>query len=491
VTTAIPRQGRVAQPLRWVAAGAFVLLFALATKTNADPDLWGFLRVGLDMVHTRALPALDPYSFTQDRPWINHEWLSQVALGLAYTAGGVAGLALLKGILTVSILLPVWWALRGADPVARMITLAIVVIGTAPSTATLRPQLWSMLCLVVLCRALASNRRSAKRWLPLLFAAWANLHGGWIVGLGVLGLWAAADVLSERRGVIEWAAIVCASVAATLATPYGAALWRFIADTVQFTRNLGDWQPLWTARTMNWLPCAVAFVAAIWATLQPHRHRWHIAGVLALLAYSSLRVWRIGPLFVVATAVLIGPLIAARWPGRAARVQPPSAANDRAAAAVLCLAMIAGAAWVASTSLRCIEVTGTWVPPADAVRLLASARPGRIVTFFDWGEYVLWHLGPRLRVSMDGRRETVYSDAPLAEHDAILAGVPAGFRTLDAWRPEYVWLPARSKATKGWLAGHGYRIELDSPESFVAVRGDLPALERAPVMASSPRCFPD
>ncbi len=29
---------------------------------------------------------------------------------------------------------------------------------------------------------------------------------------------------------------------------------------------------------------------------------------------------------------------------------------------------------------------------------------------FDWGEYVLWHLGPRVKVSIDGRRETVYSD---------------------------------------------------------------------------------
>ena len=29
---------------------------------------------------------------------------------------------------------------------------------------------------------------------------------------------------------------------------------------------------------------------------------------------------------------------------------------------------------------------------------------------YDWGEYVLWHLGPGVKVSMDGRRETVYSD---------------------------------------------------------------------------------
>ncbi len=28
---------------------------------------------------------------------------------------------------------------------------------------------------------------------------------------------------------------------------------------------------------------------------------------------------------------------------------------------------------------------------------------------FDWGEYVLWHLGPGVKVSIDGRRETAYA----------------------------------------------------------------------------------
>ena len=38
---------------------------------------------------------------------------------------------------------------------------------------------------------------------------------------------------------------------------------------------------------------------------------------------------------------------------------------------------------------------------------------------FDWGEYVIWHLGPQVRVSVDGRRETVYAP-PEAERFATL-----------------------------------------------------------------------
>src|SRR5580658_7228316 len=83
----------------WVAAGSGLLLFALSTLTSADSDLWGHLRFGLDTLHTHVLTAVDPYSCTQDRSWINHEWLSELQMALAYTAAGSAGLALLKGAL--------------------------------------------------------------------------------------------------------------------------------------------------------------------------------------------------------------------------------------------------------------------------------------------------------------------------------------------------------------------------------------------------------
>jgi hypothetical protein len=125
------------------------------------------------------------------------------------------------------------------------------------------------------------------------------------------------------------------------------------------------------------------------------------------------------------------------------------------------------------------------------MRVLRGAPPGRVVTFFDWGQYAIWHVGPALRVSMDGRRETVYSDVRLEEHAAILDGRPEGLATLAVWRPEYVWLPATSARTRDWLVAQGYRIEHASDRSFVAVRPDLPPIAPAPsAPPSATACFP-
>jgi hypothetical protein len=121
---------------------------------------------------------------------------------------------------------------------------------------------------------------------------------------------------------------------------------------------------------------------------------------------------------------------------------------------------------------------------------LKHARSGRIVTPFNWGQYAIWHLSPGVRVSMDGRRETVYSDTAVETSRAVFAGRAEGLAALADWRAEYVWLPAESERTAGWLEANGYRLEVATPRSKVAVRGDLPALP-APSPAGSVRpCFP-
>jgi hypothetical protein len=109
------------------------------------------------------------------------------------------------------------------------------------------------------------------------------------------------------------------------------------------------------------------------------------------------------------------------------------------------------------------------------------------VTPFNWGEYAIWHLAPRLRVSMDGRRETIYSDLRLAESDAVMSGSPDGLAALAAWKAEYVWVPAKNDAILNWLSAHGYRLDVRTRQSIVAVRSDLPVLPSSP---PAPACFP-
>ena len=47
--------------------------------------------------------------------------------------------------------------------------------------------------------------------------------------------------------------------------------------------------------------------------------------------------------------------------------------------------------------------------PVGAVRYLEDSHlPGKLLVYYDWGEYAIFHLYPYFHVAMDGRYETVY-----------------------------------------------------------------------------------
>lgn len=474
----------------WPALGLALLAFAGLTFTQTDADLWGHLRFGLDILRDWRLPGADPYSFTQDVPWVNHEWLSESLMAIAVVSAGYAGIGLLKATLAFAAFAIVWISLRGVRAPIRILAIIIVAAGTIHATSSLRPQLWTLLFLLIECRVLVSGHPRHLWWLPVLFAAWVNLHGGWIVGLGVLGVWAAAQFAVEPRLRRTWVLLLAASLSATLLNPYGWGLWRFIFTTVRMERAIDEWQPLWTLPWAHWLPWIACVASLIWASRRTFADKWSVLAVLVLLAYSAARVQRIESLFVSCAAVLLAPAVRQAWPSIAAWIPFPRPRFEGVVAFVMFAALAAAAFATGARSLDCVRIQAPWAPDLAARRWLDAAGSGRLVTSFNWGQYAIWHAGPRLRVSIDGRRETVYSNDHLMRHDAVVQGHDPGLRVLGAWQPEYVWLPQSSDKTRRWLGANGYRIEFNSDRSFIAVRADLPPLQ--PSAASEPvrPCFP-
>jgi hypothetical protein len=467
---------------------ALILAPALVT-TAADPDLWGHVRFGLDMLQQHTLPSIDPYSFTQDVPWVNHEWLSELIMGAAYRVGGSVGLSLLKGMLVAALLAFVLRAYAHAAPAAIGGAIVLLAAGTGRQIVTLRPQLWTLLGVAVMCRMLTADPR--RWWLigaPFLFVLWVNLHGGWIVGAGLLAVWTAFQMTRRDapRGLI--AAVAALSAVATLINPYGWRMWTFLAGTVRMSRDIAEWRSLATVPILARLPWVVAVAGLLVLATRKPRPSIDRMAMIGLLAYGAFRVERLSPLLVVATVVLMAPTVTTRWNPGVRSFDRLTVAAARGVLVGVVLLATASAAAVANTS-RCISIAGDWIPDRVAgVALAATRTQGRIVTYFDWGEYAIWHLAPRLRVSIDGRRETIYSDAARARQAALEAATPEGLAYLQRVDPDYVWLPASFTTLRDWLSMHGYRVDLQTDRSFVAVRADQPVLPVPTAPASG--CFP-
>lgn len=480
----------------WVISGwVWALLIVVVLPTRADPDLWGHLRFGLDWLSTHTLSYVDPYSFTQDRPWINHEWLSEVQMALAYRSWGVPGLVGLKLFLVISGLTVLAGALASLPLVVRTASLLLATWSAiAPLTLTVRPHLWSWLFTILAGRLLMSPP-SARHlaFLPVLFAVWMNVHGGVVVGLGLLAAWTAYHVQSAGRSRWMAATTVVLTVSATLVNPYGVRIWQFIGETVRIGRDIQEWRPIWTAPFEGWaLPWAVAATLVLAVGLSKARPRVDRLLVLLAFAYASARTLRLVPFFVAISLIYLVPslktLTTWRWLRLKLWAPSPLAAVLAVVPMVAVAAGIARTVWVRST--HCVPIIGEWAPDRGvAAALHASPAAGRLVTTFGWGQYAIWHFGPSLRVSMDGRLETVYSDEASYLQVSIERGDPEGLEFLSRVRPEYVWLSPASARTRQWLQEQpDYRIDVETPNSFLGVRAGLPTVTLVRDVPSG--CFP-
>jgi hypothetical protein len=471
--------------LPWLA-----LMVLLLTATRTDPDLWGHVRFGLDFLASHELPSVDPYSFTQGRPWVNHEWASEAAMGLAYRLGGGAGLVLMKAVVMSGVVWVLIARFRGSPPLLAAMVSAVALAGALPLSVTVRPQLWSALGLMLLVLVLDDRRPAPGRvaFTAALFAAWANLHGGWVTGGAALALHIALRTLRSPDDAPRWLLLGFCGLAATLLNPYGVELWRFLAATVAAARpDISEWQPFSLREpAIMWVSVLAPGLVLVALHL---RRRWRppleAAAVVLLLVLAGFKVSRVAPLVCAPALALLAPSISRAW-GDRLRLRVP----DRTVAAVMlapaALSLLAVPRPVAA-ALACVPIHDSWAPDLAAAPALQGAR-GRVWTAFVWGEYTLWHFGPGLKVSIDGRRETVYDEAYIALHRRAEEADEEAVAHMIGLHPDYVWLPPGDGRIRARLAAAGYEVPLTTAHSFVAARAGAPPLTA--VRAPAGACFP-
>jgi hypothetical protein len=480
------------------------VVLAAVTRTGTDPDLWGNVRFGLDILGSGNVPHVDPYSFTADRPWVNHEWLAEVVIGDAFRLGGVAGLILLKVAAVGTTLLLLGWALRRegvSSPVILDAAAAAAIVLTFDQIRYVRPQLLSLVAFAGLLCSLTAARRGSTRallWLPPLFAAWANLHGGWLVGGGIFALWTLVTAVTAPRRPAMWCvAAGVASLAATLLTPYGIQLWAFLRDTVGFDRaDIVEWQPIYT---LGWQSCLLWAATAGLAISGVLTRRGGLKTLpyerivcVAVLAIASLTVARLQAFFALSVLFLLLPAIGCAY--EHARERPTSTAlgREHRLLQTACVGVAIASLLVTTSNLTRLPIDPRWTPESGAVAFL-NAQPAerRVLVWFDWGGYALWHLAPRMRISMDGRRETVYSPALQDRHLRFYFDAPGGASLPSDLAADYVWIPRVLPAVHR-LEAEGWHRLYEGEQSVIFGRAALPVsiLPAMLTAESDTRIFP-
>ncbi|UCG76621.1 MAG: hypothetical protein JSV95_04820 [Gemmatimonadota bacterium] len=406
--------------------------FFLISRTAADPDLWGHVLFGLDLLRTGTLPQTDSYSYvTGNHPWINHEILSEVLFGFAYRTAGTPGLLTLKMAVTMSMVLLLYRHLlrRGLDPLRAGIILILIIFAMLTSLGTMRPHLFTFLFFLLTLLAIECADRGKTSWLwtlPLVFAAWINFHGGVLAGLGILFVWAGARVVRDlpkrapagaRRERVLLLGVVLASLLSLVVNPYAWRLPLFLVRTATVPRpDISEWHPLGITTVPGILYVMIVAIAGFILIQRRTRLSFPMLAVLAATAVLPLMAYRHLALFALTFGVVMAGPLARSLPDKRGKRAEQDPGKRIVRAGMVAASMLASLVFLASSapSFVCIPIRpGPSIGfPAQAVGLLSqSGASGNLAIHFDYGEYAIWHLKDRFKVSMDGRRETVYPDS--------------------------------------------------------------------------------
>src|ERR1700730_8269176 len=318
----------------------FIFLFwsllagPLSNRPLADPDIGWHIRTGELILATHSLPRTDPFSSTmQGQPWFAWEWLYDILLGILHQACGLNGVVWLCALLVAAIfrLLLSQLLQRGTG---LLLAIVLMLLAMAASTIHLyaRPHivswLFSLLWFVALERWERSEQGRPQRRMLWFFPAsmllWVNLHGGWLFGIALLGIYTLAAFVERVREEDAFAAIRAghraramavawmASAAATLVNPFGWRLhvhiYRYLSDRYLMNRIDEFKSPNfhgWAER------CFAVILVLVLIAFMGHRKKLRISHVLVVLlaVYAGFYSSRNLPVSSMLLVLVAGPIL--------------------------------------------------------------------------------------------------------------------------------------------------------------------------------------
>ena len=429
------------------------LLFGILTTVRGlvDSDYYWHIVAGRLIATTGSVPQTDPFSFTWGgQPWTMHEWLGELLMYWLVSAAGTGVATFVFGVIGIAGPLIVAWALlRVGVPMRGLVLPTALVAYIFTSYATIRPQAISWLFLGILLATLITLRPE-HRWRPWmlvpLFVLWANVHGLYVIGLGVLGLYvgftlAGRTPMAPRR--LELLVVLGAAFLGSMLTPAGPVglLYplRYIEGGDWGLQHISEWQsPNFHDATQ--LGLLVLIVATLLNAMRA-TPGWLAAGATAGIA-GALLATRNAPLAAMLALPTVAVGVADRWPAKV-RTRPMSE-NVQLVRRVMELG-------VAVVIVAAAVIILPWLLPGDrvahsfpvrAVDALEQAAPdANVLAEYGWGGYVINRLyDAGGRVFVDGRND-MYSEVILNDYSTIRSAGDGWSDLADRYGVEAILLP--------------------------------------------------
>ncbi len=437
---------------------AYVTVLGKWRGVVSEPDTLWHVAVGRWIIAHGAVPHHDMFSYTmRGAPWVPHEWLAEVVIAWTYGKLGWAGLVVAAALAFGAAITLLVRALLRYVPPAYALVGAIGAWGLCMPHLYARPHVFTFPLLVLWGACLVAARaagRAPPPWAAIIMLLWANLHGGYMFGLGLAALFAgeaafeAPNPRAAIRVVRDWGIFGALSLLAALVTPNGISGLLLPFDLLRMNSVMATIQEWRSPNFQQPQPLEAWLLLVLLGTLY-FGVRLPITRIVMLLVLVHLALAHLRNGEIVG---LIGPLIVApalgakrvrspgpggpvpQWQDFAGRSAPPIVA----AAAV---GIVLASAWAA---IRIgIADNATRFAPADAIAYVKARKiSGPVFNDYAFGGYLIFVGIPTF---IDGRADMYGDDffkrqRDIADLTALLAKYHVTWTLLEPQNPEIVLL---------------------------------------------------
>ena len=512
-----------------IPAIAFIIWWIVASVVfpdrmlNADGDMLRHIGHGNWMLEHGRLITEDPFSFTRGgQPFTAFEYGSQIILALVHNAAGLAGVAIFAGLLiaTAYALLARFLLSRGVDAfLAYLVSVAAALLGAVHWAA--RPHLFTLIGVVMVWHFLEGGSaagahavRPFRGWTryvaaALLFAAWANFHGGFIFGLALFAIYFAGSVAemfaaeadvraSWRTRAMDYLGLGAAATVGTFFTPHG---WNLHLHIIEF---FGPQSQFLLDNTQEFLSpdfhslvgklLLLGILGAV-ATMALARERPDFRRLLLVLAmiYFALDARRNIQLF----GATVLPALALQYDygwrrlSVGKRIREVFDHDAKVASTwpyLVVMLLLFGAAAAGRGTVAGLSVVPNALSPKEfPIALVERARAeqwqGRLFHDFIWGGYLLY-AWPEQKVFIDGGTD-FYGPELMRTYMDISDLRPFWRDSLARWEIDRALLPTRSALAHELLQEPGWTLKAcDATGAFMELTGATPVANADSALAA-------
>ena len=413
---------------------------------NFDGDLPRHILTGRLILQTQRVFTTDIFSFrTVGYPSIPHEWFSQVLFAGIYGWLGLDGVVLITALIIMLTWCVVYYqALRKSISLFAALIFTVLAAGAVQIHVLPRPHIFTYILTAIwiaLLERIDEYRPRAWWPLPLVMILWVNLHGMFVIGILIWGIYLVGDFLNHPSRA--WFSSIKAknlmvggalAIVTTFFSPSGPSIWEAIASlgsNAYITSKIPEYQSANFHLPETW-PFMIILLFVIIGFARPaQKVSWIYTLLVAAFTGVALYTSRMIPMFAIVVAPVVAEL-SANWIKNECprsrflvieknihKINLSSNGLVWILITILAVAMLFNSGRAIDSKNQGNKFDERFFPVDATTWLQNHPQNGRMFNEFDWGGYLLLNLWPDQQIFMDGSTH-IYGEELTKEYERVV-----------------------------------------------------------------------